>query len=1061
MSWPLSQDYNEAVQSPARNFTDPDLRTGQAVTNALGIPMPCSGNFADVYQVRCPDGSRWAVKCFTRGAPGLRERYQEISRHLAGVRLGFTVDFAYLEQGIRVAGRWYPVLKMQWVEGLPLNQFVRQYADRPAMLEALLRLWSRMARHLRAAEVGHCDLQHGNVILVPGAGANSLVLRLIDYDGMWVPALADSPPGEVGHAAYQHPQRLREGTYRPEVDRFPLLVVATALAALKRGGRALWHWYDNGDNLLFRQEDFEAPSKSRLFYELLKSDAPAVRLLAENLIEAARHPLEQTPPLEELIPGARSSSAPAVRQAAPAEAETAGTDTAAPAPTVVPFRGDSAPERRRANYLTPLLAAAVPVALLGVLVGAIFLGSGSNPTAPGARATGKPPQPPDRPADLVVGRPKTPLLELTAAQRAEFDRLLSQGKTAMKEKKYDEAVKAFGDAVKIIPGDSNAQGWLQLARDEQSTRDDYARQVGRGKAALDAGKWDDATAAFNEALKLVPDDAEAAKGLQAAKLKQWEAAKQKQFAEFNKQMAAGNAALKDEKWDEASAAFTTALKAVPGDFQATKGLLAANDGKKKHAEAAAADSVKKKLAGTKWLNSVQATFEWGKDGRFFYNGEERDWKAVDARSVQIVFGPDDVDTLVFDESFGEFEQLIAGGPGSFQGNRIPDTPAKPTDPPKPDTPGNGKTQPEPRDAAIARGVAYLKSQQQPDGTWKRKEVVGATALCGLALLEAGVKPDDPAVQKAAESVRSAGITCTHTYSLALGILFLDRLGDPADAELTASMAVRLLAGQDPQSGGWTYECPPPSADEVKRLQAELPKRKEPGAKDPPKPAQARKDFSHLSKEIQKQINQINRAQAAPAKAGHAGDNSNTQFAVLGLWVAARQGIPLDKVATRLLTRFRGTQRADGGWGYTPPASAKDAALPVHNSTPTMTCAGLLGLAVGLGGNPKRAPGAAKDAKVAKGLRSLEPVLAAPEHPERLGGRALYFWWALERVCLIYDVKTVGDKDWHALGTKWLLEHQKPDGSWQAEFAEGGADTCFALLFLARSDLAADLTRQLK
>ncbi len=73
MSWPLSQDYNEAVQYPAENFADPALRRGEATTNALGIPLPRSGNFADVYEVRCPDGARWAVKCFTRKAAHLRE----------------------------------------------------------------------------------------------------------------------------------------------------------------------------------------------------------------------------------------------------------------------------------------------------------------------------------------------------------------------------------------------------------------------------------------------------------------------------------------------------------------------------------------------------------------------------------------------------------------------------------------------------------------------------------------------------------------------------------------------------------------------------------------------------------------------------------------------------------------------------------------------------------------------------------------------------------------------------------------------------------------------------
>src|SRR5437899_2338825 len=105
MAWPMSQDYNEAIQTPTANFTDPDLRSGQVVTDVLGIPMPCSGNFADVYEVRCPNRSRWAVKCFTREVPGLRERYTEISSHLRKAQLSFIVDFSFLEQGILVGGR--------------------------------------------------------------------------------------------------------------------------------------------------------------------------------------------------------------------------------------------------------------------------------------------------------------------------------------------------------------------------------------------------------------------------------------------------------------------------------------------------------------------------------------------------------------------------------------------------------------------------------------------------------------------------------------------------------------------------------------------------------------------------------------------------------------------------------------------------------------------------------------------------------------------------------------------------------------------------------------------
>ncbi len=301
MSWPVSQDYNEAVQEPGASFGDAELRAAVAVTNALGLPIPCSGNFADVYHLRHPSGASWAVKCFTRSVAGRQERYHEVSRHLRRARLPFTIDFAYLEEGIRVHGRWFPIVKMQWVEGLLLNQFVRDNLTKPALLEALLRLWSRMARRLRAADVAHGDLQHGNVLLVPGSRIAKLALKLIDYDGMFVPALAGRPASEAGHPAYQHPQRLREATAGPEVDRIPLLVIATALRGLVVAGPSLWQRYDNGDNLLFREVDLRAPGESALFRQLWRLPDPLTRVLTARLALACEQPLEQAPLVTALL----------------------------------------------------------------------------------------------------------------------------------------------------------------------------------------------------------------------------------------------------------------------------------------------------------------------------------------------------------------------------------------------------------------------------------------------------------------------------------------------------------------------------------------------------------------------------------------------------------------------------------------------------------------------------------------------------------------------------------------------------------------------------------------
>src|SRR4051794_14422056 len=118
MGWPISQDYNEAIQTPASSFAQADLKGGEVVLGPLGLPLPRSGNFADVYQFTGKDGRKWAIKCFTRHVPVLQERYSKIDAHLRKAQLPFSVGFEFLPEGIRVRGQWYPILKMEWVEGI-------------------------------------------------------------------------------------------------------------------------------------------------------------------------------------------------------------------------------------------------------------------------------------------------------------------------------------------------------------------------------------------------------------------------------------------------------------------------------------------------------------------------------------------------------------------------------------------------------------------------------------------------------------------------------------------------------------------------------------------------------------------------------------------------------------------------------------------------------------------------------------------------------------------------------------------------------------------------------
>ncbi len=363
MTWPVSQDFNEAVQNPRLNFQDPELMRGVPELSRLGLPVPRSGNFADVYQIHCPDtGVDWAVKCFTRKVLDQQNRYREISNYLRQVSLPFTIGFDYLPDGIRIRGQWFPIMKMQWVQGPTLNSYVRDNLQKSTTLESLAQLWVELAQRLRDARLAHADLQHGNVLLVSD-GKLGFKLKLIDYDGMFVPALAGQQSGEVGHPAYQHPLRLKYGIYNAEVDRFPHLVIGCALRALAVGGQPLWDRYDNGDNLLFRQKDFEAPHDSALLRELWQSPDALTKFLVGHLIRATSLPLGQEPFLPDLLrAGQRPVLSAADEQSITAILNRSGTRQPATShPT--PNRSRALPigvHIQQAASLPPIVTAATP-----------------------------------------------------------------------------------------------------------------------------------------------------------------------------------------------------------------------------------------------------------------------------------------------------------------------------------------------------------------------------------------------------------------------------------------------------------------------------------------------------------------------------------------------------------------------------------------------------------------------------------------------------------------------------------------------------------------------------
>lgn len=397
---------------------------------------------------------------------------------------------------------------------------------------------------------------------------------------------------------------------------------------------------------------------------------------------------------------------------------------------------------------------------------------------------------------------------------------------------------------------------------------------------------------------------------------------------------------------------------------------------------------------------------------------------------------------------------------------------------------------EPINRAIERGVAALKLRHSTDGGWNSIGTeIGGTALAGLTLLECDVPKEDKHVQGALKAVREASLTTTHTYSLALCVLFLDKYDAPTDTPLIESLIVRLLAGQNAQ-GGWTYNCPNLSDAEQKRVQAEMDNRRVlKGARDLGKlPEKGRRTKADLPPEVQAQLDLIAKAAAAAGGAAEglqpigylgSGDNSNTQFATMGLWVGRRYGVPVEDALIKGAARFRLTQNADGGWPYV--SAGMGLRLPTadtfNNSTPAMTCAGVFGVTAGsLAVLDKKAredkeqkKDISKDASITKAIAYLTTCVgkplgwngtdAKPAGIPAARDRAYYYLWSLERMCMGLNLETVGKNDWYNWGAEILLGNQNVDGSWTGQHGVY-SDTCFALLFLKKANLTRDLSSRI-
>jgi len=278
LAWPLNIDFTEALQHPQICFADEVLRRSQPRRGRHNRILMWSGNFAAVYELVHREVN-WAVRCFTRPpAPDTRERYLAIGAHLMKHHPTYTVNFQYLERGILVKGVWYPILKMEWVDGLELDRYLAQHRHDRLLLQNLYRRLLTMQQEMRDIGFAHGDLQHGNILVLADGR-----IKLVDYDGSWVPALSGKRAVETGHPNYQSPRRTLQD-FDSTLDDFSLEVLLLTVQLLIVQPELWDEFHEDGNNLLFRRADFERPAQSLLWQKIAHFPQPEVQTHRDRLL---------------------------------------------------------------------------------------------------------------------------------------------------------------------------------------------------------------------------------------------------------------------------------------------------------------------------------------------------------------------------------------------------------------------------------------------------------------------------------------------------------------------------------------------------------------------------------------------------------------------------------------------------------------------------------------------------------------------------------------------------------------------------------------------------------
>jgi hypothetical protein len=221
----------------------------------------------------------YAVRFFLNDDAELFRRYHQIQDYFTPKSLSWYVPFRFMDE------EYYPAIVMDWIDSLSFTEYLDIIIDEPARISRLQQELISLSGDLEKNGVAHGNLNMKHIRFIKGGQED--VLKLIDYDSMFIPAFEEKDSFSSGTAGFQHPMRLASD-FSETIDRFSFWVFLTALEAFKIDP-SLWknareHGFNKEEQILFTYRDIVFPQQSATFQTLRRYNHPALNFYCDTLI---------------------------------------------------------------------------------------------------------------------------------------------------------------------------------------------------------------------------------------------------------------------------------------------------------------------------------------------------------------------------------------------------------------------------------------------------------------------------------------------------------------------------------------------------------------------------------------------------------------------------------------------------------------------------------------------------------------------------------------------------------------------------------------------------------